>query len=124
MKTLLGVVLLGAVMVGAIIASVGAAGEMKMLRQTADNQAAPVVAARTEVTLKVAGITCASCAYTVNQALIDVPGVHNVELRATDDPTVIIAVVDCDRQLTSGEELAATTSGIGYPTEVIDNNPI
>lgn len=124
MKMLLGAVLLGAVMVGAITASAGAVAEMQVLRQTADNQAAPVVAARTEVTLKVGGITCASCAYIVNRALTDVPGVHNVELRATDDPTVIIAVVDCDQRLKSGEELAATTSGIGYPTEVIDDNSI
>lgn len=124
MKSLLGAVLLGAVMVGAITASAGVAGEMQVLRQTADNQAAPVVAAQTEVTLKVGGITCASCAYTVNRALSDVAGVHNVELRATDDQTVIIAVVDCDRRLASGEELAAATSGLGYPTEVIDDKPI
>ena len=124
MKSLLGAVLLGAVMVGAIMASAGAAGEMQVLRRTADNQPVPVVAARTEVTLKVGGITCAGCAYTVNQALSDVQGVHNVELRATDNPTVIIAVVDCDQQLTSGEELAATTTGLGFPTEVIEDNPI
>ena len=86
--------------------------------------AAPVVAARTEVTLKVGGITCGACSYILNRTLRDVPGVHNVKLQATDDPTVLIAVVDCDQGLGSGEELAAMTSGLGYPTEVIEDNQI
>ncbi len=76
------------------------------------------------MTLKVGGITCSACSYVVNRTLRDVPGVHNVKLQATDDPTVLIAVVDCDQGLGSGEELAVATSGLGYPTEVIDDNRI
>ena len=76
------------------------------------------------MTLQVGGITCPACSYLVNGALRDVPGVYNVKLQATHDPTVIIAVVDCDQRLVSGEKLATMTSGLGYPTEVIEDNPI
>ncbi len=119
--------LLGAIVVAAITVSGGAAwgdSASAVIRGSGQGDKAPVVVARTEVTLKVGGITCAACSYMVNQALRDVPGVYNVKLQATDDPAVIIAVVDCDQRLVSGEKLAAMTSGFGYPTEVIEDNQI
>ena len=119
--------LLGAIVVAAIMVSGGAAwadSTSAVIRGSGQGDKAPVVVARTEVTLKVGGITCPACSYMVNQALNDVPGVYNVKLQATDDPAVIIAVVDCDQRLVSGEELAVATAGLGYPTEVIDDNRI
>jgi mercuric ion binding protein len=77
-----------------------------------------------QVTLKVGGITCASCAYIVKTALSEVAGVQSVRLARTEDPTVVLAVVTCARALASGEALAAATSEIGYPTEVVAGDPI
>jgi copper chaperone CopZ len=131
MKSLLGAVLLSAVLVAATTVSASAGcpclaltGDTQVLTPTADTQPAPMVADRTEVTLKIGGITCDSCAYIVNQVLEGVAGVQSVALQSTADSTVIIAVVDCDPRLASGEELAAATNGVGYPTEIIDDNPI
>lgn len=72
-----------------------------------------------EVTLEVGGITCESCAYMVHTALSGAAGVRDVELRATDDPTVVRAVVTCDKDMANADALAATTSELGYPTTVI-----
>jgi len=76
-----------------------------------------------EVTLEVGGITCESCAYIVHTALSGATGVRDVRLRATDDPAVLRAVVICDKDITNANALAATTSGLGYPTTVVMDEP-
>ena len=79
------------------------------------------VAEQSRVTLKVSGIYCASCPHMVKKALSSETGVTNVELRATDDPGTLIAVVISERGLVTAESLAKTTADMGYPTEVIED---
>lgn len=77
------------------------------------------VVGESQVALQVGGITCASCSQIVHMALSGVAGVQMVELRATQDPTVLIALVSCDATV-AAEALAATTNDLGYPTIVFD----
>jgi mercuric ion binding protein len=115
MKTAVSLVVIGAVLASAAVL----AGEMRVSPRTVAEVSQAEARETAEVTLRVAGITCASCAYIVKTALSDVAGVHELSLIETEDPTVLLAVVTYDRALVSGEALAATTSDIGYPTEVV-----
>ena len=76
--------------------------------------------AGSQVALEIGGITCDSCAQIVHMALTGVVGVQAVELRATQDPTVLIAVVSCDANVVA-EALAAATDDLGYPTVIVDD---
>ncbi len=80
------------------------------------------VAEQSRVTLKVSGIYCASCPYMVKNALSSETGVTSVELRTTDDPGTLIAVVNCEPGSVTAESLAKATADMGYPTEVIEDD--
>jgi copper chaperone CopZ len=73
-----------------------------------------------EIALQVGGITCASCTQIVHMALSGVAGVQAIELRATQDPTVLIAVVSCDDSV-GAEDLATVTNDLGYPTTIVED---
>lgn len=79
------------------------------------------VAEQSRVTLKVSGIYCASCPHMVKKALSSETGATSVELRATDDPGTLIAVVNCEPGSVTAESLAKATADMGYPTEVIED---
>ena len=86
------------------------------LRLTGDT----IVVGDSEIALQVGGITCASCPQIVHMALSDVAGVQAVELRATQDPTVLIAVVSCDNSV-GAEVLSKVTNDLGYPTAIVED---
>jgi copper chaperone CopZ len=73
-----------------------------------------------EIALQVGGITCASCSQIVHMALSGVAGVQAVELRATQDQTVLIAVVSCDDSV-GARDLATVTNDLGYPTTIVED---
>ncbi len=116
MKTAVSVVVIGTLV---LLPAATLAAEAQVSPRTVAEVSQAEMHETAQVTLKVAGITCASCAYIVKTTLSDVAGVREVSLMATEDPTVVLAVVTYDRALVSGEALAAATSGIGYPTEVV-----
>ena len=70
---------------------------------------APMVPVAPRDVEKLAALPVTSCAYIVSRCSRGA-GVQSVALQSTEDPTVIIAVVDCDQRLASGEELAAATN--------------
>lgn len=72
----------------------------------------PVWAAMQTVTLSVAGMTCATCPFTVKLALNKVDGVSQVDVSYPDRE----AVVTFDDTLTSVEALTQATRNAGYPS--------
>ena len=72
-------------------------------------------AAERTVTLMIENMTCASCPYIVKRALAAVPGVRDVEV-SFETKT---AVVTFDDEKTTPNALIDATSGVGYPSSVI-----
>lgn len=71
-------------------------------------------AAERTVTLKVEGLTCASCAYIVKKSLAAVDGVVAVDV-SFDAKT---AVVTFDDSKTEAAALTQATAGMGFPSQV------
>jgi mercuric ion binding protein len=70
------------------------------------------------VTLKVDGMTCASCPYQVKAALKKVEGVES----ATVSIETSEAVVSFDDSQTSVASLTEATTNAGFPSEIISSN--
>lgn len=71
-------------------------------------------AAIQQVTLKVAGMTCSSCPFTVKKALSKVKGVQQVKTNLK----LKQAIVRYDDTQTSPQKLAAATTNAGYPATI------
>lgn len=76
--------------------------------------ASAVQAAEQTVTLKVEGMSCASCPYIVKQSLASVDGVVTVDV-SFDDKT---AVVTFDDAKTEAAALTQATANMGFPSHV------
>ena len=68
------------------------------------------------IALKVDNLFCASCPYIVKQTLSRVPGVNEVKVSFQKKT----AIVTFDDQKTDAAALTAATSGIGFPSTVIE----
>lgn len=76
--------------------------------------ALPAQAAPHTVELKVSGMTCASCPFTVRLALKKTSGV--IDAKVTLDPPA--ATVTYDDARTSPEQLMRATANAGYPSSL------
>jgi len=72
----------------------------------------PALAASRTVTLKVDGMTCASCPYIVRETLRRLPGVETAEVSFETKQ----AVVTFDDAKTTVAALTAATAGAGFPS--------
>jgi len=74
------------------------------------------LAAEQTATLKVGGMTCASCAYQAQKALISVDGVRKAEVSKQDNQ----AVVTFDDEKSNVAALAQALVNVGYTAELIE----
>jgi len=72
----------------------------------------PALAASRTVTLKIDGMTCASCPYIVRETLRRMPGVATAEVSFETKQ----AVVTFDDAKTTVAALTAATAGAGFPS--------
>lgn len=72
-------------------------------------------AAERTVTLAVENMYCASCPYIVKQTLAAVPGVRDVQVSYETKTAVVIF----DDKMTGPDALTEATSGMGYPSSVL-----
>jgi Cu+-exporting ATPase len=71
------------------------------------------------LTLSVGGMTCASCATTINQTLSSLPGVHDVAVSLLGNSATAIL----DNKITAGDVLKAVQA-IGYQADVASIQPL
>jgi mercuric ion binding protein len=81
--------------------------------------AIPVYAGEQSVTLKVTGMTCASCPYQVRSALKRVDGVK----AATANLEQHNAVVTFDDAVANIAALTKATTNAGFPSEIDESTP-
>jgi mercuric ion binding protein len=75
----------------------------------------PAVAADQTITLSVDKMYCATCPLTVQAAIQKVPGVKSVKV----DYKTKSAVVVFDAGKTTAEAVAAASTNVGYPAQVV-----
>ncbi len=68
--------------------------------------------------LKVEGMTCATCTFTVERTLESVPGVKKVWVGLKEKK----AIVDYDPKLVQKENLLKAINNVGYKAQVLKNN--
>jgi len=82
--------------------------------------AGAVNAAQTTVTLKVSGMTCASCPYMVRRSLTSVNGVKEAKVSLDTE----LAVVTFDDAKTTIMEMTQATTEAGFPSTLIEGEPM
>jgi len=78
--------------------------------------AAPALAGEQTATLKVKGMTCASCPYQVKRSLTGVDGVKAASVSLETK----LATVTFDDTKTNVAALAAATAGAGFPSQPVE----
>ncbi len=76
------------------------------------------IAEQTTVTLKVSGMTCASCPYMVKRSLTNIDGVEKADVSLA----AARAVVTFDTSKTTLVVLTAATAAAGFPSTMIAGN--
>ncbi len=68
-----------------------------------------------ELNLKLQGMSCASCANSIEQAILNVPGVVNCHVNFSTDR----ATVRYDAQKTNGNIICQAVADVGYAAQII-----
>lgn len=91
------------------------------LATTAALLGAPAWAAERKVHIKVAEMTCPSCAFTVSRSMRWVPGVEILDFTGADAEGVGIFTVQYDDAEASAEDIIAAVAENGYPAELVED---